>query len=218
MVLDKQRKNADKALGPIAKLLIRTNVSPNTITWISLLFAAAAGVLFFFSGRTPEKYYYLLYIGVGMVSLNSIFDGLDGKIARLTGKMTKKGDFLDHVIDRYADMLIILGLGVSSWCNAVIALAAVVGVLLTSYLGTQAQAVGCGRHYGGLLGRADRMALLTLVPIIQAALFNYGIVTLWKFTIIEWMLLYFAVVGNITAIQRFFGTLKWFKGQEKEEP
>jgi CDP-diacylglycerol--glycerol-3-phosphate 3-phosphatidyltransferase/archaetidylinositol phosphate synthase len=46
-----------------------------------------------------------------------------------------------------------------------IGVAAVVGTLLTSYLGVQAQAVGVGRYYGGILGRADRLVIIMLASI-----------------------------------------------------
>ena len=44
---------------------------------------------------------------------------------------------------------------------------AIIGVLMLSYMGTQAQAVGAGREYAGLLGRADRLIVLMLVPILS---------------------------------------------------
>jgi archaetidylinositol phosphate synthase len=87
-------------------------------------------------------------------------------------------------------------------------------VLLTSYMGTQSQAVGAGRLYAGLLGRADRVVLLTLAPLAQIVfmvllpgsptvpqgyLSIVGVVSLSAF---EMVMLWFAVVGNITAVQR----------------
>ena len=77
-----------------------------------------------------------------------------------------KGDFLDHVVDRYADIFIITGIiggGNSGWLIGIFALT---GVLMSSYLGTQAQAVGVGRYYGGLLGRADRLLLIMVAGIL----------------------------------------------------
>ena len=87
-------------------------------------------------------------------------------------------------------------------------------MLLTSYMGTQAQAIGYKRNYSGLLGRADRMVLLIFAPIIQHFLLLYGVSTIYTFNLLEWVLIYFAVVGNFTAIQRFFTTLKWFKNKD----
>jgi archaetidylinositol phosphate synthase len=77
------------------------------------------------------------------------------------------GDLLDHVLDRYADVLVVAGLTVGVGRYA-LWFAAVTGVLLMSYLGTQIQAVGLGRAYGGALGRADRLALVGLVAGVSA--------------------------------------------------
>jgi archaetidylinositol phosphate synthase len=79
-------------------------------------------------------------------------------------------------------------------------------------MGTQSQAVGYKREYSGLLGRADRLVLLMVAPIIQHILLHYsGLTLIYGFYLLEWLLIYFAVVGNITAIQRFYLTLRWFK-------
>jgi archaetidylinositol phosphate synthase len=79
-------------------------------------------------------------------------------------------------------------------------------------MGTQAQAVGHKRDYSGLLGRADRLVLLIVFPIIQHLGLGFSLQLPWDITIIELVLVYFAVVGNITAIQRFYITLRWFRG------
>ena len=80
--------------------------------------------------------------------------------------------------------------------------AAVTGVLLTSYLGTQIQAVGIGREYGGLLGRADRLALAGIVGV-AAAVYSAPVVA--GLNVVGLLLALFAVVGHLTAVQRFLG-------------
>jgi archaetidylinositol phosphate synthase len=215
MVLDNQRSNIDPIMTSIARRFI--NVNPNTLSWISLLFAFFAGLFFYFSSPNSEISNFFLYFAVIFVFLNGFFDALDGKVAKLANKATVKGDFLDHVIDRYADVFIVGGLALSPWCryNA-IGLLAIVGMLLTSYMGTQAQAVGFKRNYSGLLGRADRLVLLMVVPIIQhVLLFFSDIQMIFGLFLLEWILVYFAIVGNITAAQRFFSTLKWFNKSSK---
>ena len=80
-------------------------------------------------------------------------------LARKSGSVSKYGDFLDHVIDRYADVFIIGGACLGGFVDPTIGIIILTGVLLASYLGTQAQAVGIGRVYGGIMGRADRMVI-----------------------------------------------------------
>jgi len=212
MVLDEQRKRADFALTPVAKRMI--NVNPNMISWGGLILAFLSGLLFYFS----YDRHYLLIIGAIVVLISGYFDALDGKVAKLAGKASNKGDYLDHVFDRYADVFMIGGVAVSAWCNPYIGLLALVGVLLTSYMGTQAQAVGAPRLYAGLLGRADRVVLSTLFPILQfiMILVGYSAIDIAGHSIswMEIMLIWFAVVGNLTAIQR--GVVTWQNLSKKE--
>ena len=213
MVLDTQRARIDFLLTPVAKKLI--NVNPNTISWLGLITAFISGVLMFFSYNN----HWLLLAGAAVVIISGYFDALDGKIAKLSGKACKKGDYLDHVFDRYADLFMIGGVAISAWCNIYLGLLALVGVLLTSYMGTQAQAVGAPRLYAGLLGRADRVVLSTLFPVFQFIMCLVGIDSFsigdWTITWMELMIVYFAVMGNFTAIQR--GIITWKNLSKMEE-
>jgi len=205
-MLDKYRKRADFILGPIAE---KVDMKPNTLTFISLLFAALAGFSFYFS----HEFIFLLLIIPFLILANGFLDALDGKVARLKKEESKKGDFIDHAIDRFADVFIVGGIAASPWCTPLVGIAAVSAMLLTSYMGTQAQAVGYGREYGGLLGRADRLVILIFAPFIQyVLLLNNIFIFGWSF--LQWVMIYFAVVGIITAVQRFFVVLRWF---EKEQ-
>jgi archaetidylinositol phosphate synthase len=210
MVLDNQRKNVDPILDSIARPLKKVN--PNILSWLSLLFAFLAGVFFYFSSPQSKLASFYLYGAVIFIFLNGLFDAIDGKVAKLTHKISKRGDFLDHALDRYADVFIVGGLALSSWCRyPSIGLLAVIGVLLTSYMGTQSQAVGCKRDYSGILGRADRLVLLMIAPIIQLILLYYSNFELpLGLYLLEWVLIYFAVMGNITSVQRFYSTLRHF--------
>ena len=206
MVLDRHRSTVEPVLTSVAQRL--TWIPPDVFTWLSLLFAFVAGVFFFYSDAATEVVTYYLFFASLFVFLNGLFDALDGKVAKLSGKASTKGDFLDHALDRYADVLMVGGLALSIWCRyPSIGLIAIVGMLLTSYMGTQAQAVGYKRKYSGLLGRADRLVLLMFAPVIHHIFLYYDVSLPWGFNLLEWVLIYFAVVGNITAVQRFVGTL-----------
>jgi archaetidylinositol phosphate synthase len=211
MVLDSKRKRADFILDPAAKAFIRVN--PNTISFISLILAGLAGALVYLAYDNLTAL--LLPLAAIIILMSGFLDALDGKIARLAGKSGRRGDFVDHVIDRYADVLMIGAVAVSSWCNPYLGILAIIGVLLTSYMGTQAQAVGAGRQYAGLLGRADRLVLMVVACVLQWILYLFGIVwidlSFVSFTVFEVMMLWFAVVGNLTAVQRAYSTWKFLK-------
>jgi len=210
MVLDSKRDKVNFIMDPAANAL--RNVHPDLISFTALILAAVAGVMLYFS---YDHWLILLPLSAIIVLVSGFFDGLDGKVARLAGKADRRGDFLDHVLDRYADVLMIGGVAVSAWCSPYLGMMAIVGVLLTSYMGTQAQAVGAKRMYAGLLGRADRIVLSFLIPLVQLVMMLLGHreVDIFGFQInaFEIMMLWFAVVGNLTAIQRAAVTWKGLK-------
>jgi archaetidylinositol phosphate synthase len=191
MTVDTFRPHVQWIVTPVAKAMARIGFTPNGCSVIALLAAFAAGAAF---------YYEAALIGVIGVILNAFFDGVDGAIARVKGSEGLKGDFLDHVLDRYADIFIITGIFAGALASPFIGVFALTGVLMSSYLGTQAQAVGVGRVYGGILGRADRLLLLIIFGI--AVIFIPGAVYA-NFTVMDAMLLIFGVLGHITALQRF---------------
>lgn len=220
MVLDSKRDLVEFILLPVARAMSRFH--PNTISWASFALAWGAGLLIVFSpqGDTLETMVLLLALASLAVLASGFLDAIDGKVARLTGRVSKKGDVLDHILDRYSDVVMIGAVAVSAWCNPYIGMIAIIGVLLTSYMGTQSQAVGAGRLYAGLLGRADRMVLLTLAPLLQIAflvllpgptasdptpLYQYGFLEITgsiRLSAFEIVMLWFAVIGNLTAVQR----------------
>ncbi len=199
MTLDRLRPLADRMLAPFVAGAARIGLTPNGISVLAFVLAAGAGVSFTLASRDP-----LLYLlGAVLVFLNGWLDLLDGALARELAVESRGGDLLDHVLDRYADIVIIVGLagGIDEW---ILGIAAVTGVLMTSYLGTQAQAVDLDRVYGGLLGRADRLALVGITTGIAAFVTQ----TVGPFGPVGWLLVVFAVVGHLTALQRFYYAMR----------
>lgn len=206
MTLDRLRPQADRALAPFVSVAVRLGLSPDGVSVIAFLFAVIAGVTFALAGHRPplgdgEPLLYLA--GALLVVGNGWLDLLDGALARELETATPTGDLLDHVLDRYADLLVVAGLaaGVSRYA---LGLWAVTGVFLTSYLGTQAQAVGLDRAYGGLVGRADRLAVVGTVAAIAAVLPG----RIAGLTVIGWLLVGLGAVGHLTALQRFYHALR----------
>jgi len=195
MTLDRLRPLADRLLDPLVAASARLGATPNVVSVVALLVAGAGGGSFYLAGA--DRLWYL--VGAVLVFFNGVLDLLDGALARELATASPAGDLLDHVIDRYADILVIVGLaaGVGRYG---LGLAAVTGVLMTSYLGTQAQAVGLDRVYGGLLGRADRLALIGVVGAASTVVTTRPA----GLTLVGWLLVVFAVVGHVTAVQRFY--------------
>jgi len=196
MTLDQFRHVADRMLDPFVALSTRLGVTPDAISTLAFVVAAAAGGAYYLAGDAALWY----FGGAVLVALNGWLDILDGAVAREMGTDSKAGDLLDHVLDRYADIVIVAGLA-AGLDRYGLGLAAVTGVLMTSYLGTQSQAVGLDRVYGGMLGRADRLALIGIVTAIAA----FVDVSVAGFGLVGLLLVVFAVVGHVTALQRFWG-------------
>ena len=212
MTLDRYRKLADRLLNPVVGAAARIGLTPDGISLIAFLLAVGAGVSFFLAGGALAvdgvvipggTEWYLL--GSALVFFNGVLDLLDGQLARRLDVASPAGDLLDHVLDRYADIVVVAGLAAGIERYA-LGLAAVTGVLMTSYLGTQAQAVGLDRVYGGLVGRADRLALVVAVTAVAPFLpAQFGPLPL---SVVGWLLVFFALVGHLTAMQRFYHSLR----------
>lgn len=195
MTLDQFRPVADRLLGPWVAAASRLGLSPDQVS--VLAFAAALLAAGAFAAAEPTWY----VVGAGLVLLNGWLDVVDGALARQQGVDSDGGDLLDHVLDRYADIAVIAGFtaGIDAYGLGFLA---VTGVLMTSYLGTQLQAVGIGREYGGLLGRADRLALMGIVGVVAAV---HADPLLAGLNVVGLLLVAFAAVGHLTAVQRFLG-------------
>ena len=90
-----------RASEPMARLLAKTKITPNQVTWVAFGIALLSFISFIFGQNI---------VGGLLVQLSSIVDGVDGGLARLKNMSSEFGGFLDSVLDRYADILIVLGL------------------------------------------------------------------------------------------------------------
>lgn len=205
MTLDSLRTTFIFITEPFVNLFDGLKVSANTISMASLVCAAIAGIAYFFSFPSQPI---ILAAALLFVLLNGFLDGMDGALARKNGTASKYGDFLDHVIDRYADIFMICGIFLGGYLRPDLGAVVIVGILMASYLGTQAQAVGIGRVYGGIMGRADRMIIIVVATCLQlvypAEIGAYGI----QFTILGWGLLVIGILSHVTAFQRIWHTRK----------
>jgi len=173
------------------------NVNPNVLTYIGLCINIFATVLF---ARG-------LFFWAGAVMLfGGMFDMLDGAVARISRRVTRFGGFLDSVIDRYSDMLMLFGLLI--WYAKVDRLfyvgltgMAIIGSVMISYTRARAESL-IPRCKVGFLERAERVVLL-----IIAALTDRMAVALWIM----------AIFTNWTAIQRTWYTSRELSKLERQE-
>ena len=142
--------------------LARTRVTPNLLTTTGVSLCLLAAVLVGFEGRSPWLVYWL---AAATFVVGSLFDILDGALARAGGKSTPFGAFVDSTTDRVGEgaMLAAIALVFSrhgqDWA-VVLAVAAVVGSFLVSYTRAKAEALGL-RGDVGLGSRAERVVVIT---------------------------------------------------------
>ncbi|WP_254862793.1 CDP-alcohol phosphatidyltransferase family protein [Halovivax gelatinilyticus] len=196
MTLDQLRPYVSGAIKPFVVGFDRIGFSPDGVSVVAFLMAGGAAGAFYLGGVEAHWWY---GVGAFLVFLNGWLDVVDGALARRQEVASASGDLLDHVLDRYADVVIIGGIA-AGLGEYLLGFLAVTGVLLTSYLGTQAQAVGLDRVYGGLVGRADRLAIIGIAGFVVVAIPT----TYRGFDLMGWLLVFLAVVGHLTAVQRFY--------------
>jgi len=197
MTLDKFRPYVSGALDPFVKGFDRVGMTPNGVSVLAFGMAMLAAGAFALGGLEDPVWYAVAAV---LVFLNGWLDIVDGALAREQEVASAGGDLLDHVLDRYADIVVIAGLA-AGLENYLLGFAAVTGVVMTSYLGTQAQAVGLDRVYGGLVGRADRLAIIGVVGLLA---YPVSGPVVGEFTLVGLLLVFLAVVGHLTALQRFY--------------
>ncbi|TFH03667.1 MAG: CDP-alcohol phosphatidyltransferase family protein [Candidatus Thorarchaeota archaeon] len=172
----------------IARPLAKAGAHPDTVTYVSLLFALFAFILL---PLTQNQQIF----GI-LVFITGLLDGVDGAVARLNDSSSRSGGLTDSVIDKVAETLILasialtfpttsmIGLPVSMWV-----LVAVFGWLMTSFPRARAEGLGVTDLDIGLGGRSER--LLTLVIFCLFGLVALGLVIV-------------ALMGLFTAAYRFF--------------
>ncbi len=179
--------------GPVIRLLARTPVTPNALTVFSLAVTAVAGALI----ATGH-----LFPGGLVVLFASLFDILDGALARNTSRVTKFGGALDSTLDRLAEGIVFVSLMVAfarqGWLWGVgLAGAAMTFSFLVSYIRARAEGLGLECQVG-VFTRSERIILL--VAGLLLGQFRY---------VLAAVLVVIAVLSAFTAGQRLF--LVWQK-------
>ncbi len=156
---------------PIAELLARTPISPNTITWLGFLVTLGAAALII-TGH--------LFAAGFVVLIAGFLDMLDGALARHTNQASRFGALLDSTLDRLSDGFLLLSIMVlyllreQSSIEAFIVVLALIGSLLVSYIRARAEALGL-KCQVGLFTRAGRVTVLALGLLLSQI--DYALIT-----------------------------------------
>ncbi len=172
---------------PLGNVARRIPLHPNTLTIIGFLMTIAASLVLLGN----------LALGGLLVIAGGFFDVLDGVVARVNGKGTKFGAFLDSVLDRFSDAFVLLAMGWNLYnhdniSGALVSVLTLVSSFMISYVRARAEGLGekCTK---GILERPERIVLLSL-----GAISGYLVPILWIMF----------VLTQITVLQRIYHTWK----------
>jgi len=185
-MLSRYRQTTRTWSDPLGRALFRLRLRPNHLTVMGLVVSLGAAAAFVMGQ---------VRLGGVLVLIAGLFDFADGSLARASGQVTPFGGFLDSVIDRYSDLVVLLGIvvlfaGQPNMRGAVAAMAALVGSLMVSYTKARAESIGVECNVG-FMERPERM-----ICLIAGAVFDVLEPALWVL----------AVLANVTAIHRIIFT------------
>jgi CDP-diacylglycerol--glycerol-3-phosphate 3-phosphatidyltransferase len=190
-------RGARSLAGRSVTSLARTGVTPNVLTTAGVSLCLAAAVLVPFEDHGKLLFFWL---AAGVFVVGSVLDILDGALARVGGKSTPFGAFIDSTTDRVGEgaMLAAIALVFSrhgrDWA-VVVAVAAVVGSFLVSYTRARAEALGLSGTVG-LGSRAERVVVITAGLVFAP----------WGG--LPWAIVFLAATAWLTVVQRILHVRK----------
>lgn len=166
----------------ITRYLLRTDITPNYVSFFSFILATLGAFFFFLGG------YVNLVIGAILAQVSSVIDGCDGEIARLKFQITEFGGWFDAVLDRYADAFLLFGLTYYVYFanrNSLalfIGFLAIIGAFMNSYTadkydGLMKRKLEPGKYYFRM-GRDVRMFIIFLGALINQPLLTLVLIAL----------------------------------------
>ncbi len=200
------------SLQPLGKLLAQCHVTPNQISWASLVFGLVAGGCLAFG-----------HFGFGafFAMLASVLDALDGMVARLTGVASDAGEVLDAAVDRAVEFFFLAGLAVyyrEAPGLLILTLFAILGSFMVSYSTAKAEALQLEPPKGAMR-RPERAVYLTLGALLSPITIPWlEVERVFPMAMGHPMVIALglvAVIGNLSAIERFYAIARAIRLQEK---
>lgn len=186
-MLNNFREGLKPTLQNIGKAFASTGLSANFWTAVGIGFAFLSAVIY------GIHLQYSFVIGGILLLTSGFFDIVDGQVARITGKTSKKGAFFDSVFDKIAEVAIFLGILIGGYSDGYLVLLAITLSLLVSYTRARAESLGVQLQGIGIGERAERLLVIAIIGM--AGFLNYAVVIV-------------AIIAGITFIQRIVATAR----------
>ena len=188
-MLNNLRETLRPALEKMGKEFASTGLSPNFWTVVGLGFALISALVYGLGNQIE----YGLILGGILLLVSGFFDMVDGQVARVTGKTSKKGGYLDSMFDKIAEVAIFLGILVGGYAEPYLVFLAITLSLLVSYARAKSDAINVKLQGVGIGERAERLLAIAIVGI---------------FGFMEIAVMIVVVIAGITLIQRMIVTAK----------
>lgn len=180
-----------------AKYAHQIGCTPNTITMIGFVTAVASAILYSF--RVNILLASVLYF------LSGFFDVLDGAIASSFDETSVFGGFLDSLLDRYSDAIVMMGIIFGGYCNLSWGMAALVGTLLVSYARARGEVENITMASVGLAERAERILIILIASLLTLVYENALLMCI----------ILLAIITHVTVLQRGYNVWKNTKTTER---
>lgn len=211
-------------INPLVKTLIRMGVTPNMVTTIGFLGNLAAAAILCWAGYHGSRFdgqYELVTIAGSLIILFSLFDMLDGQVARLGNMSSKFGAMYDSVLDRYCELFTLGGICyylimTGHITGSLLTFFALVGSLMVSYVRARAEGLGIECKMG-FMQRPERV-VVTAVAAISTGITGLCVNPFADFQpayILITAMGIIAVFANITALARLTHCRNVMQAQEK---
>lgn len=197
-------------INPFVRLLIRCGVTPNMVTTIGLLGNIAAALIIAYAAydfTQTGNYRFDLMTWAGVVTIMfSLFDMLDGQVARIGHKVSRFGALYDSVLDRYCELL---SVGAISYylimtghpIGALVAFVALIGSVMVSYVRARAEGIGIECKIG-FMQRPERVVVTALGLLICGISGICGAAASTAIAILIAAMAIIALFANLTAFAR----------------
>lgn len=198
-------------IDPFVRLLIRCGITPNAVTTIGLAGNIAAAALFAWAALTAtaaDPRYDLVTWAGACIIVFSLFDMLDGQVARIGGMASTFGALYDSVLDRYCELFTLGGIAAfllacgNIW-GAIITFLALVGSIMVSYVRARAEGLDIECKIG-FMQRPERV-VVTEVAVIATGITGMNLDPASTFDpnlILTVAMAIIAVFANMTAFAR----------------
>jgi archaetidylinositol phosphate synthase len=160
-MLNKLREMLEPYNEKIGYYFAKLGLSPTTYTFLALLTSIFASLFY------TKPFGSMQFIAGILLLVSGFMDIVDGAVARVTKKVTKKGAFIDSTTDRLSEIFIFLGIFLGELAEPWIVLSALSFSLLVSYSRARGESLGVSVFGVGIGERAERMIVLALFSLVS---------------------------------------------------